>query len=193
MGYSSVDPRPEDGKAWPVPGRTKGLVIYDGFKVSRESITSCAGQLRAIASLDSIEKQFIGALIDTEAAAGYFMAKRIDSRCSWTAYVSVKMKYAGDVGYFAGLLGSRPPSRTLNANTLTRTLDLRWSKQIQGLVAYALLKAVRQYLHNEKSIIEVDCILVHGPKLPAERPHPFEECGAIRIRRGVWRWPQIGD
>jgi hypothetical protein len=103
------------------------------------------------------------------------------------------MKYGGDVAYLAKLVEARPPNRSYNANTITHTLDLRWSKQFQGLVAYALVKEVRPYLHNEKSIIEVDCILNHGPRVSPHRPHPFVECGAIRIRRGVWHWPKIED
>ena len=106
---------------------------------------------------------------------------------------SVKMKYKGDVAYLAELVHSLPPGRSLNANTITHTQDWRWSKQFQGVVAFALLKAVRPFLHNEKSIIEVDCILKHGPRVSPKWPHPFEQCGATHVRRGVWRWPQIDD
>jgi hypothetical protein len=169
------------------------LVAYDGFYVLKESLTKCEKQLTAIAALTLIQRQFIGTLVDTEMAAGYFLVSQVGSRRRWVAYIAVKMKHRGDVAYFAELIGSQRPSRSYNANTITRTLDLRWSKQVQGLVAYALLKAVKPFLHNEKSIIEVDCILKHGPRVSADRPHPFVECGATHVRRGVWYWPQIED
>ncbi len=169
------------------------MVRYDGFYVLKESLTKCRKQLAAIAVLTLVQRQFIGTLVDTEMAVGYFLVARKDSIKRWTAYVSVKMKFGGDIAYLARLLDALPPNRSYNANTITRTLDLRWSKQFQGLVAYALLKAVRPFLHNEKSIIEVDCILGHGPRVSPDRPHPFVECGAVRIRRGVWHWPQLDD
>jgi hypothetical protein len=169
------------------------LVVHDGFYVLKENLTRSRKRLSAIAALDEIEKQFIGTLVDTEMAAGYFLVTAKGNRRRWTAYVSVKMKYGGDVAYFSKLVGLGPPNRSLNANTIMNSLDPRWSKQVQGVVAYALVKAVRPYLHNEKSIIEVDCILRHGPRVPPERPHPFVECGAIRMKRGVWHWPQIDD
>ncbi len=147
--------------------------------------------MAAIAALTPVQKQFVGTLVDTEVAVGYFLVAREGSRKRWTAYLAVKMKHRGDVAYLARLVDARPPSRSLNANTIMHRLDLRWSKQFQGLVAYALLKATRAFLHNEKSIVEVDCILKHGPSVPAGRPHPFVQCGAVRVRRGVWRWPRI--
>jgi len=173
--------------------RRRGIVQYDGFYVPRETITRSKRQLDAIAALTDIQKQFIGTLIDTEVAAGYFLVANKDSIRRWTAYVSVKMKYSGDVAYLARLVGGGPPTRSFSDNTITHSKDLRWSKQVQGLVAYALVKAVRPCLHNEKSIIEIDCILQHGPRVSPDRPHPFVECGATRIRRGVWYWPQIDD
>ena len=173
--------------------RVRGIVLYDGFYVLKESLTQCNRQLSAIAALDTVQKQFIGTLVDTEVAVGYFLVREKQSKRRWTAYVAVKMKYGGDVAYFASLIGSRSPSRTYNTNTLTGSKDLRWSKQVEGLVAYALLREVRPFLHNEKSIIEVDCILKHGPGVSAERPHPFTDCGAAWVRRGVWYWPQIDE
>ena len=170
-----------------------GLVRYDSFYVLRESITRSKKQLAAISKLTSIQKQFIGTLVDTEIAAGYYLKLHKSARPAWIAYVAVKMKYGGDVALFAELIGSLPPSRTLNMNSISHTLDLRWSKQIQGIVAYTLLRQVRPYLHNEKSIVEVDCILQHGPAVPASNPHPFISCGATRVRRGVWFWPQIDE
>lgn len=103
--------------------------------------------------------------------------------------MSVKMKHRGDIAHLAALVGHRNPSRSLNANTLTKTWDLRWCLQVQRLVAYTLLREVRPFLHNEKSVVEVDCILRHGPIAIARLPHPFSRCGGIRIRRGVWSWP----
>jgi hypothetical protein len=173
--------------------RGRGIVRYDGFYVLRESITKCRKQLAAIAALTPIQKQFIGTLVDTEVAVGYFLVANKESNKRWAAYLAVKMKYGGDVAYLSKLIGGGPPSRSLNANTITHTKDLRWSKQVQGLVAYALLKAVKLYLHNEKSIIEVECIMKYGPRVSADRPHPFVEFGATRLRRGVWHWPQIDD
>ncbi|MDE1852678.1 MAG: hypothetical protein KGI38_02895 [Thaumarchaeota archaeon] len=173
--------------------RGRGLVRYDGFYVLRETLTKSNDQLTAIAQLTPVQKQFIGTLVDTEVAVGYFLVASKGHRIRWTAYLSVKMKYSGDIAYLSRLVAALPPSRSYNANTITHTSDLRWSKQFQGLVAYALLKAVRPFLHNEKSIIEVDCILKHGPRVSPELPHPFVECGATRVRRGVWHWPQIDD
>jgi len=171
-----------------------GFVKYDSFYVLKESVTRSKKQIAAIKALTPVQRQFIGTLVDTEIAAGYFLKLHKGSRRpAWIAYVAVKMKYRGDVALLAELIGSLPPSRTLNMNTISHSLDLRWSKQIQGLVAYTLLRAVRPYLHNEKSIVEVDCILKHGPAVPASSPHPFVSCGATRVRRGVWFWPQIDD
>jgi hypothetical protein len=169
-----------------------GLVRYDGFNVLKESITNSRSQLKAIADLTPIQKQFIGTLVDTEVAVGYFLKLRHGKR-AWTAYLAVKMKYRGDLAYLAELIAHRPPSRSLNSNTITHTLDLRWSVMAQGVVAYTLLRDIRPYLRNEKSIVEVDCILHHGPIVPLDVPHPFVECGARRVRRGVWHWPQIDD
>lgn len=169
-----------------------GLVLYDGFHILKESITGSKSQLEAISALTPIQKQFIGTLVDTEVAVGYFLKLR-NGRRAWTAYLAVKMKYQGDLAYLAELIAHHPPSRSLNANTITHALDLRWSVMAQGLVAYALLRDIRPYLRNEKSIVEVDCILRHGPIVPLDVPHPFNGCGAKLLRRGVWYWPQIDD
>lgn len=173
--------------------RSRGIVAYDGFYVPRESITRSNKQLAAIEALTSDQRQFLGTMIDTEVAAGYFRRKSNVSGDTWVAYVAVKMKYGGDLKYLAHLISHIPPSRSLNANTITNSLDLRWSLQVEGIVAYTLLREVRAYLHNEKSIIEVDCILGHGPIVKASDPHPFVQCGAKWIRRGVWLWPQIDE
>jgi hypothetical protein len=178
--------------------RNSGFALYDGFYVFKESLTNSRKQLESIGALNPVQKQFVGTLVDTEAAVGYFLKQtgREDRRRrgAWIAYLSVKMKYRGDLGHFAELIGHQSPSRSLNKNTITRTLDLRWSVQIQGVVAYTLLRDVRPFLFNEKSIIEVECILKHGPNVPSDLPHPFITYGAVRVRRGVWYWPQIdGD
>jgi len=173
--------------------RRRGIVEYDGFYVPRESLTKSDAQLKAIKALTHVQRQFVGTMIDTEVAAGYFRRVSYVSGDTWVAYVAVKMKYGGDLKYLAQLISHLPPSRHLNANTIKGTLDLRWSLQVQGIVAYALLGEVRAYLHNEKSIVEVDCILKHGPTVNASEPHPFIRCGAIWVRRGVWFWPQIDE
>ena len=172
--------------------RKYGIVLYDGFPVLKESLTRSARQLTAIRALNPIQKQLIGTIVDTEAAVGYFLKlTRNQGRPAWIAYLAVKMKHKGLLARFAQLIGHQPPSRSLNKNTITHSLDLRWSVQVQGVVAYTLLREVRPYLLNEKSILEVDCILSHGPILSSLSPHPFTDCGGLRIRRGVWLWPQI--
>jgi hypothetical protein len=156
-------------------------------------LTRSNKQLAAIKVLTAEQKQFLGTMIDTEVAVGYFRRISRISNGTWVAYVAVKMKYGGDLKYFAQLISHIPPGRHLNANTIKHSLDLRWSLQVQGIVAYALLREVRTHLHNEKSIIEVDCILTHGPVVNGNEPHPFVQCGATWIRRGVWVWPQIDE
>jgi hypothetical protein len=174
--------------------RRFGIVSYYGFPVLKESITRSRRQLEAIGSLSTDQKQLIGTLVDTEAAVGYFLKKAANQkRPAWIAYMAAKMKYRGLLARFAELVGHQPPSRSLNKNTITQSLDLRWSVQVQGIVAYTLLREVRPYACNEKSIIEIDCILKHGPVVSSMCPHPFVDCGGRRIRRGVWYWPQIDD
>jgi len=169
------------------------MVRYDGFFVLPEVLTRSKKQLSAIGRLTRIEKQFLGTMVDTEVAAGYYIRRSNVTGDVWVAYVAVKMKYPGDLAYMAKLVAHRPPSKGWNANTITNGLDLRWSLGFQGIVAYTLLREVRTYIHNEKSAIEVDCILKHGPTVSANQTHPFEDCGEIRVRRGVWFWPQIDD
>jgi hypothetical protein len=161
--------------------------------VPKESLSKSKKRLAAMSKLNQVQKQFIGTMIDTEIAAGYFLRKSNINGNTWSAYVAVKMKYAGDLVYFAKLIARLPPSRGWYANTIKQSLDRRWSLNIQGIVAYALLSKARPYLHNEKAITEVDCILRHGPIVDGRLPHPFAQCGAIHVRRGVWYWPQIDD
>jgi hypothetical protein len=169
-----------------------GIVLYDGFEVLKESITRSSRQLDAILSLTQVQKQLIGTLIDTEAAVGYYLKLARDGqRPAWIAYMAAKMKYRGLLARFSELVGHQPPSRSLNKNTITQSLDLRWSVQVQGVVAYTLLRETKSFVLNEKSAVEVRCILSHGPVVSALRPHPFIDCGGIRVRRGVWLWPQI--
>lgn len=174
--------------------RKSGLVLFEGFYVVKETPSRSRSQLAAIKALTSVQKQFVGTLVDTEAAVGYFLRRaRQSERPAWIAYLAVKMKHRGDLARLAELVSHEPPSRSLNKNTITQSLDLRWSIQVQGVVAYALLQGVRPFLYNEKSIIEVDCILSHGPIVSASKPHPFLDCGAKRVRRGVWYWSQIDN
>jgi len=161
--------------------------------VPRENITKSGRQLQAIAALSLVDKQFIGTMIDTEVASGYFLRKSNVTGGTWVAYVAVKMKYGGDLKHFASLVAHIPPGRHWYANTIKKSLDLRWSLQVQGIVAYILVKAVRPYLYNEKALVEVDCIIRHGPTLSAILPYPFASCGARHLRRGVWFWPQIDE
>jgi hypothetical protein len=172
--------------------RKYGIVSYDGFLVIKESITKSRNQLTAIAAMTPIQKQLVAILADTEAAVGYFLKlTKHGKRPAWIAYFAVKMKHRGDLARLAELVSHQPPSRSLNKNTITHSLDLRWSVQTQGVVAYTLLREVRPFLLNEKSIVEVDCILKRGPIVASNLPHPFVDCGAARVRRGVWFWPQI--
>jgi len=171
----------------------KRFVQFHGFFIMEEVLSRVRAQLNAIARLNKLQKQFIGTLVDTEVAVGYFIRRSNVSGATWVAYVSVKMKYGGDLAYFAHLISHIPPSRGMFANSIKHGLDPRWSLNVQGIVAYAILREVRPYLYNEKSIIEVDCILRNGPTLSAEGPHPFVLCGARWVRRGVWYWPEIDD
>jgi hypothetical protein len=170
-----------------------GIVLYGGFVVPKDSISRSKHQLSAIRALSPVQKQFIGTMVDTEVAVGYFLRKTNMSGPVWVAYLAVKMKYRGDLAYLSNLVAHLPPSQGLYANTIKKSLDPRWSLSLQGIVAYALLREVRPYLHNEKSIVEVECILANGPVTSGEEPHPFIKCGAKRVRRGVWYWPQIDE
>jgi len=167
--------------------------LFHGFTVPKDSLSRSKKQLTTISKLNEVQKQFIGTMLDTEVAAGYFLRKSNVTGNTWSAYVAVKMKYGGDLFFFAKLIARLPPSRGWYANTIKQSLDRRWSLNIQGIVAYALLKEARPYLHNEKTIAEVDCILRHGPTVDGKLSHPFIQCGAIHVRRGVWYWPQIDD
>ena len=52
-------------------------------------------------SLSRSKKQLIGTMLDTEVAAGCFLRKSNVTGSTWSAYVAVKMKYGGDLFYFA--------------------------------------------------------------------------------------------
>jgi len=159
----------------------------------KELIVMGKVQLVAIAALTTVQKQFIGTLVDTEVAVGYFRRTSKTFGVRWVAYLAVKMKYSGDLRYLCELIGHVPPSRSYYANTIKQAYDLMWSTLTQGIVAYTLLRDIRPFLHNEKSIVEVNCILEHGPIVGFNQAHPFIQCGASPIRRGVWFWPQIDD
>ncbi len=165
--------------------------IFHGFVVRREDITRSAIQLRLIGSMSDIDAQLAATLTDTESAIGYFKGSSDRGDTFWTCYHSVKMKSRGVVAYFAHLVGENEPSLNRSWNSLTNSDDSRWSKQTVGLVAFSLLIRIRPLLHNEKSTAEADCILKHGP-IVRGGAHPFVLCGATRLRRGVWRWPDLG-
>ena len=171
----------------------KTMVRYNGFWVLTELLGRCSRQLTAISRLTPAQKQFVGTMIDTEIAAGYYIRRSNVSGDTWVAYIAVKMKYPGDLAYMARLVSHLPPSRGWYTNAIKGSRDRRWSLNLHGIVAYALLRETRPFLHNEKSIIEVDCILSHGPTVSGANSHPFITCGASRVRRGVWYWPRIDD
>ena len=83
--------------------RKFGIVLYDGFPVLKESVTNSKSQLAAILALTPIQKQFVGTLVETEAAVGYFSKRRTSGRLVWIAYLAAKMKYRGDLGRLAEL------------------------------------------------------------------------------------------
>ena len=102
--------------------RASGIAMYDSFQVLKESLTRSRLQLGAIGLLTAIQRQFVGTLVDTEAAIGYFLRPaKPAKRPAWIAYMAVKMKYRGDLARLAGLIGHQPPSESLNKNALTQT------------------------------------------------------------------------
>ena len=54
-----------------------------------------------MSKLNEVQKQFIGTMLDTEVVAGYFLRKSNVAGNTRSAYVAVKMKYGGDLFYFA--------------------------------------------------------------------------------------------
>ncbi len=155
----------------------------------KEDFSRSRTQLESIGRLSDVDAQFIATLIDTEAAIGYYSRRYESEAPVWTAYISVKMKHRGLIARFALLSGLKVPlAPTLSKNTLTGKMDPRWSKQLTGIVAVALLQRVRPRLFNEKTIAEADCIIASGPAVRL-RTHPFVTFGATRVRRGVWSWP----
>jgi hypothetical protein len=168
----------------------KSETRFFGFLVRKEDISRSQVQLRKISLLSNVQKQFIATLTDTEAAIGYFRA-RVGTP-DWTCYLAVKMKNRGVVSHLSSLIGLAEPSKSRTWNTLKHSHDLRWSKQVMGIVAYSLLREIRPLLYNEKTILEANCILSKGP-IVRGGPHPFELWGARRVRRGVWYWPQLEE
>ena len=190
--YSSVT-RGQRRKGWYANYPSgKGFVIYDTFPILKSSLVASARRISFILAMREIDRQFVGTLVDTESATGCIpKLHRCSQRRVWIAYFAAKMKYRGDLAHLTELMGTMPPSKTLNMNTITKQRDYRWSKQFQGVVAYTLLREVRPSLYNEKSMVETDCILKHGPTVTTEMEHPFIACGARWVRRGVWFRPQI--
>ena len=168
--------------------RMTGLMAY---ATRKEDISRSAIQLRKIAALAGVECQFVATMTDTESAIGYFRRPREKSR-KWIAYHSIKMNSRGAVQHFSDLVGHKAPFRVESWNTLKQTKDVRWSAQIQGIVVCTLLERARPFLFNEKAVQEADCIIRNGPRAEPG-PHPFELSGAIQLKRGVWRWPQLAD
>ena len=68
----------------------RGLVMYEGFFVLKESITKAKRNLEAITRLTPVQKQFIGTIIDTEVASGYFLVANKHNIKRWTAYFQSK-------------------------------------------------------------------------------------------------------
>ena len=174
-----------------------GYTPFDGFIVRQQDVNKLRDRIKYIESLRAIDKQFIATLLDTEAAIGYYRRKEFYRRKGfvvgrWRAYISVKMTYKGDIARLATLLGLKVPERTtMHYNTLKATRELAWSLHTSGLRPYVAIRTVAPFLYNEKTKIEAECIIKHGPILPGEQPHPFESEVAVRIKRGVWIWPNI--
>ena len=59
--------------------------------------------------MTTIQKQFVGTMIDTEVAAGCFLRKTNTWGSTWVAYIAVKMKYPGDLGRLATLVSPSKP------------------------------------------------------------------------------------
>ena len=163
---------------------------FYGFEVRKEDVTRSGRQLGLIDSMSTTDAQLSATLTDTESAIGYYGAADTTGTRFWTCYHSVKMKNRGLVAYFTHLIGDRDPSFTSSWNTLKNSRDFRWSKQTVGIVAFRLLLKIQPFLHNEKTIAEANCIISHGPRVTGGQ-HPFVRCGAIPVRRGVWKWPNI--
>jgi len=166
---------------------------FNQFNVRKEDITRSQVQLSMIVSMTELDRQFVATLIDTEAARGYFLnTHNRDGDAIWTAYVSVKMKFRGLVCHLSELAGLVPPTTpTTSFNTLTKSKDQRWSKQLTGIVAWAMVLVSAPFLYNEKSIVEARCILKHGPSVRPATRHPFAVCGGVWVRRGVWNWRSV--
>jgi hypothetical protein len=110
----------------------------------------------------------------------------------WRSYISIKMTYKGDIFHLANLLGFKEPSKTrLHYNTLKATKESVWCLQTRGLIPYVVVRTVAPFLHNEKTKVEAESIIKHGPYVSAERRHPFEDDGGVRVKRGVWIWPGL--
>lgn len=169
----------------------------DSFAVRQEDLTKLRERINRIKSLRSVDKQFVATMLDTEVAIGYFRKKEFYVRTGfvigrWKAYVSVKMTYKGDIARLATFLGLQVPSKTkLHYNTLKATKEGVWCLQTTGIIPYVAIKTVAPFLYNEKTKIEAESIIKHGPFVPGEFRHPFEDDGGVRVKRGVWIWPGL--
>jgi hypothetical protein len=174
-----------------------GYTRFDGFIFRQQDVNRLQYRIKHIKSLRTIDKQFVATLLDTEAAIGYLRKKEFYARNGfvigkWRAYISIKMTYKGDIIHLANLLGLQEPNRTkLHYNTLKATKESAWCLQTSGITPYVAIKTVAPFLYNEKTKIEAQSIIEHGPLLPGERRHPFEDNGGVRVKRGVWVWPNL--
>ena len=174
-----------------------GFTTFYGFVVREQELRKVRKRLKSIVSLTDTAKQFVATMLDTETAIGYYRRKQFYKRFGfvigkWTAYIAVKMTYKGDIALMANLLGLKEPEKTRAFyNTLKGTRDVAWSIQTSGIVAYFAIKTVAPFVYNEKTSIEAQSIIRHGPYVSAEQRHPFEVDGGVRLRRGVWTWPSL--
>jgi len=174
-----------------------GYTRLDRFVVRQEDLNRLRERINSIKSLRTVDKQFVATVLDTEAAIGYFRRKEFYVRTGfvigkWRAYISVKMTYKGDIARPATFLGLQIPSKTkLHYNTLKATKESVWCLQTSGIIPYVPIKTVAPFLYNEKTKIEAESIIKHGPLIPGECRHPFEDDGGVRVKRGVWIWPNL--
>jgi hypothetical protein len=174
-----------------------GCTRFDGFIVRQRDVDRPRLRIARTKSLKTVDKQFVATMLDTEAAIGHLRKKEFYKRNGfvigkWRAYVSVKMTHKGDIIHLANLLGLQEPSKTeLHYNTLKATKESAWCLQTSGITPCVAIRAVAPFLYNEKTKIEAQSIIRHGPLLFGERRHPLEDDGGVRAKRGVWIWPSL--
>jgi hypothetical protein len=54
-----------------------------------------------------------------------------------------------------------------------------------------VIRTVALFLYNEKTKVEAESIIKHGPHVAGELRHPFEEVGGVKVKRGVWIRPGL--